>query len=244
MRPSEGAVQLTVWQVQKGDSKGDHCGARYYCRVGTIEYLKTIGLQLAVENHGVQQLQQSELQAQLEKQIGEQIEDLTLEQVSPDGGRSTQLVHTFLIAKDSPFLRKPPYCCILQLPQQKEVQVHLQHCGTRLNMQPRKKLIEKMQDTMADVHDTLVGKRQVLPSHTDKRQLLGVADIDTTELLARLQRVTIVERYSGPSKVRVLVIRDAHPILAIDKKSSTEMLQLNQWQGDKSDQTKEVQASS
>ena len=66
------------------------------CRIGTIEFFQNIRLQLAVENP-VQQIPQKELRTQLMQQIGEPVDDLTLEHVLPDGSR--QLAHTFLAKK-------------------------------------------------------------------------------------------------------------------------------------------------
>ena len=70
------------------------------------------------------------------------------------------------------------------------------------------------------------------------RELLGVADLNTAESLQRLQRVTIVDTYTGLRKTRVLVVQDVLAILAVDAKVGSEEastlyeeLQLMRWQG-------------
>ena len=91
------------------------------------------------------------------------------------GGRSTQLVHTFLIPKTSPFLDQLPWQLKLSIGEHANEVVSLQYCGMRVSGQPPHKALIKMQDTMADVHDSLIGKRQVLPSTTNKSQSLGIS---------------------------------------------------------------------
>ena len=116
MTPTEGATQLTIHQTTPAKACQGFQGLQFYCKIGTIEYLSTIRLQIAAEHPLLCLHDKDDLCKQLQKQIGARIEDLTLEQVSPDAGRSTQLVHTFLIHKDSPFLLTPPYNCKLNIP--------------------------------------------------------------------------------------------------------------------------------
>ena len=236
MTPTEGASQLTIQQVTKANVSEGFQGVQYYCKVGTIEYLSTVRLQAATENLALCQMPLSAFYEQLQTQIGSHIEDLTLEQVSPDAGRSTQLVHTFLVAKDCPYLQMPPYTCRIQTPAQEEINIQLQHCGTRISLQPPRKAIIRVQDTMADVHDTLVGRHQALPSSSTKGQLLGVADTSAAESIARTQRVTVVDTYEGLSKTRVLVVRDNLAAVAVDAQIDTreahdlyEKLNLTKW---------------
>ena len=136
MTPTEGASQLTVQQVTKANVSERFQGVQYYCKIGTSEYLSTVRLQTATENLALCQMPVNSLYEQLQVQIGSHIEDLTLEQVSPDAGRSTQLVHTFLVAKDCPYLQMPPYTCKIQTPAQEVINIQLQHCGTRISLQP------------------------------------------------------------------------------------------------------------
>ena len=94
-----------------------------------------------------------------------------------------------------------------------------------------------MQDTMADMHDILIGRHQALPSRGAKGQRLGVTDTGTIESIMRTQRVTIVDTHEGPSKTRVLVVRDQLTAVAIDAQVRTceahdlyEQLNLTKWQ--------------
>ena len=116
MTPTEGATQLTIHQVTAANATQGFQGVQYYCKAGTIEYLSTVRLQITTEHPLLCTHDSEDLSKQLQNQIGARIEDLTLEQVSPDGGRSTQLVHTFLIHKESQYLQTPPYNCKLQTP--------------------------------------------------------------------------------------------------------------------------------
>ena len=159
---------------------------------------------------------------QLQDQVGAHVEDLTLEQVSPDAGRSTQRVHTFLIHKDSQFLRTPPYTCKLNIPPLGQIDVQLQHCGMRVGRQAPRKAIVRMQDTMADVHDSLIGQHQALPCRSGKGQRLGVTDTGTNESITRMQRVTTVDTYDAPCKTRALILREQLSIIAIDAQITTE----------------------
>ena len=108
MTPTEGATQITLHQVTPANVSHGFQGVQFYCKVGTIEYLSAIRLQIAAEHPLLRTHDAEDLHKQLQEQSGTRIEDLTLEQASPDSGRSTQLVHTFLIHKDSHFLRTPP----------------------------------------------------------------------------------------------------------------------------------------
>ena len=116
MTPTEGATQLTIHQVTAANASRGFQGVQFYCKVGTIEYLSTVRLQIATEHPLLCAHDSEDLCKQLQDQIGARIEDLTLEQVSPDAGRSTQLVDTFLIHKDSQYLQTPPYNCKLHIP--------------------------------------------------------------------------------------------------------------------------------
>ena len=91
MTPREGASQLTIHQVTKADVSQGFQGAQYFCKVGTVEYLSTVRLQVATEHPVLCQHDLVDLAQQISREIGSNIEDLALEQVSPDGGRSTQL---------------------------------------------------------------------------------------------------------------------------------------------------------
>ena len=200
MTPMEGASRLTLHLVTKTDVSKGLKGVQYFCKVGTIEYLSTVRLQVATEHPVLCQHEQVDLATQLSREIGRPIEDLALEQVSPDRGRSTQLVHTFLVPKDAKYLQTPPYYCTINTSAQGTIKVQLQHCGTRMSLQPPRRAIIRMQDTMADMHDTLIGRHQTLPSRSTKGQRLGVADTSTIESIMRTQRVTIVDTYEGPGK--------------------------------------------
>ena len=175
MTPTEGATQLTIHQTTPAKACQGFQGLQFYCKIGTIEYLSTIRLQIAAEHPLLCLHDKDDLCKQLQKQIGTRIEDLTLEQVSPDAGRSTQLVHTFLIHKDSPFLLTPPYNCKLNIPTLGQISIQLQHCGMRVGRQAPRKVIDKIQDTMADVHDSLIGQHQALPCRNGKGQRLGLS---------------------------------------------------------------------
>ena len=78
-----------------------------------------------------------------------------------------------------------------------------------------------MQDTMADMRDTLIGRRQALPSRGAKGQRLGIADTGAIESIMRTQRAPIADTYEGPSKTRVLVVRDQLTAVAIDAQVRT-----------------------
>ena len=198
--------------------------------------LSTVRLQVATEHPVLCQHEQVDLATQLSREIGRPIEDLALEQVSPDRGRSTQLVHTFLVPKDAKYLQTPPYYCTINTSAQGTIKVQLQHCGTRMSLQPPRRAITRMQDTMADMHDTLIGRHQTLPSRSTKGQRLGVADTSTIESIMRTQRVTIVDTYEGPGKTRVLIVQDQIAAVAIDAQVHTseahdlyEQLNLTKW---------------
>ena len=60
-----------------------------------------------------------------------------------------------------------------------------------------------MQDTMADVHDSLIGQHQALPCRSGKGQRL---DTGSNESITRMQRVTIVDTYEAPGKTRALIL--------------------------------------
>ena len=107
----------------------------------------------------------------------------------------------------------------------------------RVSLQPPRGAISRMQDTMADMHDILIGRHQALPSRGAKGQRLGVTDTGTIESIMRTQRVTIVDTHEGPSKTRVLVVRDQLTAVAIDAQVRTceahdlyEQLNLTKWQ--------------
>ena len=221
MTPTEGASQLTLHLVTKADVSKGFKGVQYFCKIGTIEYLSTVRLQVATEHPVLCQHEQVDLAKQLSREIDAPIEDLTLEQVSPDGGRSTQLVHTFLVPKDAKYLQTPPYYCTINTPAQGTIKVQLQHCGTRMSLQPPRRAISRIQDTMADMHDTLIGRHQALPSRSAKGQRLGVTDTSTIESIMRTQRVTIVDTYEGPGKTRVLIVQDQLAAVAIDAQVRT-----------------------
>ena len=78
-----------------------------------------------------------------------------------------------------------------------------------------------MQDTMADMHNTLIGRHQALPSRSTKGQRLGVTDTSTIESIMRTQRVTIVDTYEGAGKTRVLIDQDQLAAVAIDAQVNT-----------------------
>ena len=200
MTPTEGASQLTLHLVTKADVSKGFQGVQYFCKIGTTEYLSTVRLQVATEHPVLCQHDLVDLAKQISSEIGSNIGDLALEQVSPDGGRSTQLVHTVLVPKDSKYLQAPPY----YTPTQGAIKVQLQHCGMRVNLQPPRRAISRMQDTMADMHDTLIGRHQALPSRSTKGQRLGVADTGTIEPIMRTQRVPIVDTYEGSVKQECL----------------------------------------
>ena len=63
-------------------------GLQFYCKIGTIEYLSTIKLQIATEHPLLCLHDKDDLYKQLQEQTGTRIEDLTLEQVSPDAGEA------------------------------------------------------------------------------------------------------------------------------------------------------------
>ena len=222
MTPTEGATQLTIHQTTPAKACQGFQGLQFYCKTGTIEYLSTIRLQIAAEHPLLCLHDKDDLCKQLQEQTGTRIEDLTLEQVSPDAGRSTQLVHTFLINKNSPFLLTPPYNCKLNIPTLGQIGIQLQHCGMRIGRQAPRKAIDKIQDTMADVHDSLIGQHQALPCKSGKRQRLGVTDTGTNESITRMQRVTIIDTYDGPSKTRALILREQMSIVAIDAQIHTD----------------------
>ena len=118
MTPTEGASQLTIHQVTKADVSQGFQGVQYFCKIGTIEYLTTVRLQVATEHPVLCQHDLVDLAKQISREVGSNVEDLALEQVSPDGGRSTQLAHTFLVPKDSKYLQTPPYPCTINTPTQ------------------------------------------------------------------------------------------------------------------------------
>ena len=222
MTPQEGAVQLTIHQVTAADTQQGLQGVQFYCKVGTIEYLSTVRLQIAEEHPLLCAHDIEDLNKQLQEQIGDRIDDLTLEQVSPDAGRSTQLVHTFLVHKDSHYLRTPPYNCKINIPTLGSVHLQLQHCGMRIGRTAPRKTFNRIQDTMADVHDTLIGQHQALPSHGTRGQKLGVTDTGAHESITRMQRVVIVDTYSTTTKTRALIVQEPISIVAIDANITTE----------------------
>ena len=222
MTPQEGAVQLTIHQVTAADTQQGLQGVQFYCKVGTIEYLSTVRLQIAEEHPLLCAHDIEDLNKQLQEQIGDRIDDLTLEQVSPDAGRSTQLVHTFLVHKDSHYLRTPPYNCKINIPTLGRVHLQLQHCGMRIGRTAPRKTFNRIQDTMADVHDTLIGQHQALPSHGTRGQKLGVTDTGAHESITRMQRVVIVDTYSTTTKTRALIVQEPISIVAIDANITTE----------------------
>ena len=222
MTPQEGAVQLTIHQVTAADTQQGLQGVQFYCKVGTIEYLSTVRLQIAEEHPQLCAHDIEDLNKQLQEQIGDRIDDLTLEQVSPDAGRSTQLVHTFLVHKDSHYLRTPPYNCKINIPTLGCVHLQLQHCGMRIGRTAPRKTFNRIQDTMADVHDTLIGQHQALPTHGTRGQKLGVADTGAHESITRMQRVVIVDTYSTTTKTRALIVQEPISIVAIDANITTE----------------------
>ena len=75
---------------------------------------------------------------------------------------------------------------------------------------------------MADVHDTLIGQHQALPSHGTKGQKLGVTDTGAHESITRMQRVVIVDTYSTTTKTRALIVQEPISIVAIDANITTE----------------------
>ena len=225
MTPTEGATQLAIHQTTPAKACQGFQGLQFYCKIGTIEYLSTIRLQIAAEHPLLCLHDKDDLYEQLQEQTGTRIEDLTLEQVSPDAGRSTQLVHTFLIHKNSPFLLTPPYNCKLNIPTLGQISIQLQHCGMRVGRQAPRKAIDKVQDTMADVHDSLIGQLQALPCRSGKGQRLGVTDTGTNESITRMQRVTIIDTYDGPNKTRALILREQMSIVAIDAQIHTDEAQ-------------------
>ena len=79
-----------------------------------------------------------------------------------------------------------------------------------------------MQDTMADVHDSLIGQHQALPCRSGKGQRLGVTDTGNNESITRMQRVTIVDTYEAPGKTRALILQEQLSIIAIDTQVTTE----------------------
>ena len=95
----------------------------------------------------------------------------------------------------------------------------------RVGRQAPRKVRDKIQDTMADVHDSLIGQHQALPCRSGKGQRLGVTDTGTNESITRMQRVTIVDTYDGPSKTRALILREQMSIVAIDAQIPTDEAQ-------------------
>ena len=222
MTPQEGAVQLTIHQVTAADTQQGLQGVQFYCKVSTIEYLSTVRLQIAQEHPQLCAHDIEDLNRQLQEQIGDRIDDLTLEQVSPDAGRSTQLVHTFLVHKDSHYLRTPPYNCKINIPTLGTVHLQLQHCGIRIGRTAPRKTFNRIQDTMADVHDTLIGQHQALPTRATRGQKLGVTDTGAHESITRMQRVVIVDTYSTATRTRALIVQEPISIVAIDANITTE----------------------
>lgn len=152
MTPCEGAVQLTVRQANRADSNKGFQGTRFYCRIGTIKYVENVRLQISTENADISHQPCIELKEQLEQQLQTSVRDLTLEHISPDGGRSTQLVHTFLVSKSAAFLRDRPYHCDVIVKEQERIRVRLRHCGTRLGLQPPRKVIRWLPGPVTECH--------------------------------------------------------------------------------------------
>ena len=67
MTPTEGAAQLTTIQTNQAENSREFRGARFYCRIGTIEYLESVRLQISSECTEIRQLACGELQNQLEQ---------------------------------------------------------------------------------------------------------------------------------------------------------------------------------
>ena len=88
MTPIEGASQLTIHLVRKADVSQGFQGAQYFCKIGTIEHLEhrqtAGGHRAPPSEHDL-----IDLAKQISREMESNIEDLALEQVSPDGGCST-----------------------------------------------------------------------------------------------------------------------------------------------------------
>ena len=86
MMPSEGAAQLTIRLANEISCHNDFRGACFHCRVGTIECLPSVRLQTSHENPLINRIPISLLREALAQQVSQELEDLTLEHVSLDGG--------------------------------------------------------------------------------------------------------------------------------------------------------------
>ena len=103
---------------------------------------------------------------------------------------------------------------------------------------------------MADMHDTLIGRHQALPSRSTKGQRFGVTDTSTIESIMRTQRVMIVDTYEGPGKTRVLIVQDQLAAVAIDAQVRTseahdlyEQLNLTKWHDKHTNQRQQPQVT-
>ena len=72
MTPTEGASQLTLHLVTKTDVSKGFKGVQYFCKVGTIEYLSTVRLQVATEHPVLCQHEQVDLATQLSREMAGQ----------------------------------------------------------------------------------------------------------------------------------------------------------------------------
>ena len=111
-------MQLTVRQADNLSCITSFEDILFYCRVGPVEFLKAVRVQINATNPAVHSLAIKDVHGQLAQKLGCLIDDLTLVHVSPDGGHSVQLAPTFLVPKDCVYLRTPPYHCELRLPGQ------------------------------------------------------------------------------------------------------------------------------
>ena len=234
MTPTEGASQLTIHQVTKANVSRGFEGVQYFCKIGTIEYLSCHREPSPLPTRHQRPCQATTQRNRKQHRHRRPHTRASQPRCWPQHATSTHLP----CAHDCAYLQTPPYACTISTPTQGDIKVQLQHCGMRVNLQPPRKAIIRMQDTMADVHDTLIGRHQALPSKGAKGQRLGIADTGTIESIMRTQRVTIVDTYEGASKTRVLVVRDQITAVAIDARVNTseahelyEQLNLTKWQG-------------